>query len=897
MRSSICSRVSLFCACLASSLAPFSSCASPPLVQDDYTYTTNEAGEATITGFNASYSGNLSIKSTLGGCRVTRIMPEAFLNCLGLTSVTIPTSVIDLGEYTFRGCTGLTNAVIGNGVTWFDWSHFLGCTNLTHVDIGNGVTHLPEEASWEVDFPNLTSLALGSQIKDVGILSSFSSLTSLSVSVLNTTYSSLNGVLFDKNRQSLVMYPPAKAGIYTIPGSVTRIGDDAFIGCSGLTGITIPGSVTYIGQEAFYGCTGLGSATFHPSSDTEIQQGAFACCTSLTNVVLVSGVTRIGQEAFRYCPALTLITLPASVYYLGGEAFCDCPGLTDVVFEGNPPAYGHNPNPFYASDNVTVYYQQSATGWGSTFADRPAVMQARFAYAVNSDNTATLTGYSGAGGSIALPSYIENHPVAGIGFGAFFGTTNLTEVTIPDGVTRIGDGAFWKCSGLTTVTVPASVTDVGWRAFSECGSLSSVFFLGNAPSEGSDVFYLADSVTVYHLQDSPDWETAFVGTPVAQPPFTYSANRDMSVSIDHYFGSGGAVIIPPTLEGKPVSAIRERAFADWPGLTSVTIPASVTRIEHDAFSYCPDLTSITIPDGVIYIEDRVFAGCCGLTSINLPGSVFSIGDEAFYKCDRLTSVMIPDGVTFIGDRAFYGCASLTEITLPNSLAQIGYGVFGGRSTLRSVTLLNDLSAFSAGWVFGGGTSINLTSVIIGDSVTHIGDEAFTQCDGLSSVTIGSRVSDIGSFAFASCFGLTSVTIPDSVTSIGYGAFYDCKSLTNALFSGDAPYSDGDVFESSPALITYFPGTTGWGATFGGRPALCWNPQILRDARFGVQAGTFGFNIAWASGRTIAVEACTNLSSGVWTPLLTAALGNSGSVSFSDPASASHPARFYRLATP
>ena len=897
MRSSICSRVSLFCACLASSLAPFSSCAYPPLAQDDYTYTTNDAGEATITGFNASYSGNLSIKGTLGGCRVTRIMPEAFLNCLSLTSVTIPSSVIDLGERTFRGCASLTNAVIGNGVTWFDWSLFQGCTNLTHVAIGNGVSYLPKEPSWEVDLPNLTSLTLGSQIKDVGYLSSFSTLTSLAVSVLNTTYSSLNGVLFDKNRQCLVMYPPAKAGNYTVPGGVTRIGDYAFIGSSGLAGITIPGSVTYIGQEAFYGCTGLASATFLPSSDTEIQPGAFACCTSLTNVVLGSGVTRIGQEAFRYCPGLTRISLPASVYYLGGEAFCDCPGLTDVVFEGNPPAYGHNPNPFYASDNVTVYYQQSATGWGSTFADRPAVMQVRFTYAVNSDNTATLTGYSGAGGALILPRSLENHPLTGIGFGAFFGCASLTEVTIPDGVTRIGDGAFWRCSNLTTVTVPASVTDVGWRAFSDCGSLSSVLFLGNLPNKSSDVFYLADSVTVYHLQDASNWETAFGSTPVARLPFSYSTNPDMTVSIVGYTGSGGAVIIPPTLEGKPVTSIREGAFADRPYLTCVTIPASVTRIEHDAFRYCSGLTSITIPDGVAYIEDCVFAGCNGLTSINLPGSVFSIGVEAFAKCDRLSSVSLPDSVTFIGDRAFYCCASLNEITLPDSLARIGYEAFGECSSLRSVTLLNDLSYFSAGWVFGDGTCEKLTSMVIGDSVTHIGEDAFAKCDSLSSVTIGSRVSEIGYDAFDGCNGLTSVTIPDSVTFIGCGAFFGCMSLTNTLFSGDAPFTDGDVFGCTPALVSYFPGTTGWGSTFGGRPTFCWNPQILRDARFGVQASTFGFNIAWASGRTVVVEACTNLSCGVWTPLLTTTLGNSGSLSFSDPASASLHARFYRLATP
>jgi hypothetical protein len=204
---------------------------------------------------------------------------------------------------------------------------------------------------------------------------------------------------------------------------------------------------------------------------------------------------------------------------------------------------------------------------------------------------------------------------------------------------------------------------------------------------------------------------------------------------------------------------------------------------------------------------------------------------------------------------------------------------------------------SASLVVGGVTLVNLTSGVIVHGIPRIGDEAFFKCYSLSSVTIGSRVSEIGSFAFASCSGLTSVTLPDSVTFIGDRAFIDCTGLTNVLFSGDAPNTHGDVLGCTPAVITYFPGTTGWGATFGGRPTFCWYPQILRDARFGVQANAVGFNIAWASGRTLVVEACTNVFSGDWMPLHTATIGTSGFHSFSGPASASLPARFYRLAAP
>jgi len=156
-----------------------------------------------------------------------------------------------------------------------------------------------------------------------------------------------------------------------------------------------------------------------------------------------------------------------------------------------------------------------------------------------------------------------------------------------------------------------------------------------------------------------------------------------------------------------------------------------------------------------------------------------------------------------------------------------------------------------------------------------------------------------------CTSLTSVTIPNSVTHIGYDAFAHCTSLTAFYFKGNTPSLFGDedededeyVFTSSDkSSVYYMPETTGWESTFGGRPAVLWNPQFLSDASFGVRAGQFGFTITGPSGLVIVVEASADLANPVWSPVGTNTLTD-GSSYFSDPQWTNYPSRFYRLRSP
>ena len=269
-------------------------------------------------------------------------------------------------------------------------------------------------------------------------------------------------------------------------------------------------------------------------------------------------------------------------------------------------------------------------------------------------------------------------------------------------------------------------------------------------------------------------------------------------------GASGKLVIPATIEGKPVISIGKSAFQNCIGLTSITIPDSVTSIGSQAFGFCESLTSITIPNGVTRIEYRTFYGCTSLTSITIPDSVTSIGLEAFYTCRGLKTIEVGAGNVNYTDvnGVLFNKEKTVLHTYPASKEGANYTI------PDSVTSI-EKHAFS--------NCINLTSITIPNSVTSIGSQAFRGCTNLTSITIPDGVTSIGYMAFGLCSGLTSITISDGVTSIGDGAFYGCTSLTTVTFLGDAPKAGDEVFSSATPSIYRKPELKGWGDTFAGRP--------------------------------------------------------------------------------
>ncbi|MGO8700153.1 MAG: leucine-rich repeat domain-containing protein [Limisphaerales bacterium] len=424
-----------------------------------------------------------------------------------------------------------------------------------------------------------------------------------------------------------------------------------------------------------------------------------------------------------------------------------------------------------------------------------------FSFTVNS-TAITITGYSGPGGVLAIPSTLVgvNGTVTAIGQNAFQGIYGLTSVIIPEGVTSIGEEAFEGCSDLTGLSIPSSVTFIGDAAFEGCHSLPDVNIPTNVTSIGMETFENCTgmmSVTIPNGVTSIG-EDAFYGcsglTSVTLP------NSVTSIGVEAFRACSSLTDLTiPT----GVTFIEISAFYDCSGLTSVTIPSSVTAIGQDAFLRCTGLTALSIPNSVTSIGDNAFYGCSSMASVSIPTNITSIGEGTFSGCYSLASVSIPNSVTSIGDDAFYGCSGLANLTIPNSVNSIGLEAFQACYSLTHVTLPSSITSIGEDAFYG---CSDLASLSIPSSVTSIGQDAFRACSSLTNVTIPSSVTSIGKDAFLYCTGLTSMTIPASVTSIGDYAFCNCAGLTAAYFQGNAPAFFGNgVFDGDAAGFTvYYP---------------------------------------------------------------------------------------------